>query len=206
MAEPSAEFTKAALPSATPCGRSGGDVGQPLPRLRLRPPRRPAGTRRLPTLHQRSTIPSAQNAAPVAGEAPPRRAPIGIADARRRYNRGRPGQPHDRGPAGEPDREGAGEWTPARHGAWFAERVIADTAPGGDGTAIACRSVATAPPVEDDLTPCSPGAAITPPGHADAPRGSPGVRPRTRGSCPTIPAARGRGPPPRSVESPWPQG
>ena len=32
-------------------------------------------------------------------------------------------------------------------------------------------------------------------------RGSPGVRPRTRGSCPTIPAARGRGSPRPAVES-----
>ena len=62
--------------------------------------------------------------------------------------------------------------------------------------------------LEDDLAPVlRPGATTTPPvrardppSHAAAPRGSPGVCPRTRGSCPTIPvprrrAAGGRGPP-----------
>ena len=43
-------------------------------------------------------------------------------------HRGRPGQPYGRGPAGEPDREerpGRRRVDAGRHGAWFAERVIA---------------------------------------------------------------------------------
>ena len=60
------------------------------------------------------------------------------------------------------------------------------------------------PPASRSPSPFDHGTAPTPLSPAAAPRGSPGVRPRTRSSCPTIPAARGRGPPRPAVEIPWP--
>ena len=73
-------------------------------------------------------------------------------------------------------------------------------------TAIPTGIRLTEPRLSDPRRCASTGAGLVEEGErcSSPPRGSPGVRPRTRGSCPPIPSARGRGPFLPAVEIPWP--